>query len=71
MALIVSEETGAISIASAGEIEQGVTIERAEFRVRRHFGVKAPAAAGPARSSQASSAVEHAEGNRERERVGR
>ncbi len=71
MALIVSEETGAISIASAGEIEQGVTIERAEFRVRRHFGVKAPAAAAPARPPQAPAAVEHAEGNRERERVGR
>ncbi|HEY4087816.1 MAG TPA: diadenylate cyclase CdaA [Bryobacteraceae bacterium] len=71
MALIVSEETGAISIASAGEIEQGVTIERAEFRVRRHFGVKAPAAAGPPRSPHAPAAVEHAEGKREHERVGR
>jgi len=70
MALIVSEETGAISIASAGEIEQGVTIERAEFRVRRHFGVKAPAA-GPARSPQSTAAVEQSERNREHERVGR
>ena len=72
MALIVSEETGAISIASAGEIEQGVTIERAEFRVRRHFGVKAAGTAGPARSPQASPAVDHTEEQREHERaVGR
>jgi diadenylate cyclase len=71
MALIVSEETGAISVASAGEIEQGVTIERAEFRVRRHFGVKTLAAAGRARSPQAPVALEHAEGHREHERVGR
>ena len=71
IALIVSEETGAISIASAGEIEQGVTIERAEFRVRRHFGVKATAAPGPARSAQAPAAVEHTEGRREHERVSR
>lgn len=40
LALIVSEETGAISVASAGEMESGVTIERAEERIRRHFGFK-------------------------------
>jgi diadenylate cyclase len=40
LAVIVSEETGAISIASAGEMEQNVTIERAEERIRRHFGFK-------------------------------
>jgi diadenylate cyclase len=71
LALIVSEETGAISIASAGEIEQGVTIERAEFRIRRHFGVKAAVAAGRARSPHAPPAVERAEGHREHEKVGR
>jgi diadenylate cyclase len=71
MALIVSEETGAISIASAGEIEQGVTIERAEFRIRRHFGVKAAVAPGPARSPHAPAPTGTSEGHRERERVGR
>ncbi len=40
LALIVSEETGGISIASGGEMESGVTIERAEQRIRRHFGFK-------------------------------
>jgi diadenylate cyclase len=40
LAIMVSEETGAISVASGGELESGVTIERAEERIRRHFGAK-------------------------------
>src|SRR5580700_1648175 len=40
LAIIVSEETGAISVASGSELESGVTIERAEERIRRHFGFK-------------------------------
>lgn len=40
LALIVSEETGTMSVASAGEMESGVTIERMEERIRRHFGMK-------------------------------
>jgi diadenylate cyclase len=71
LALIVSEETGAISIASAGEIEQGVTIERAEFRIRRHFGMRAAITAGPARPAHPSAAAERAEARREHEKVGR
>jgi len=69
MALIVSEETGAISIASAGDMEQGVTIERAEFRIRRHFGVKGAVAQALARSPHAPARAE--KGQREREKVGR
>ncbi len=49
LALIVSEETGAISVASAGEMEQGVTVERVEERIRRHFGFKGIIAQGPPR----------------------
>ena len=49
LALIVSEETGAISVASAGEMESGVSIERAEERIRRHFGFKGIIAQGPTR----------------------
>ncbi len=49
LALIVSEETGAISVASGGEMESNVTIERAEERIRRHFGFKGVIAHGPAR----------------------
>jgi len=40
IAIIVSEETGAISIAAGGDLERDVTIERAEERIRRHFGFK-------------------------------
>jgi len=49
LALIVSEETGVISVASAGEMESGVSIERAEERIRRHFGFKGVIASGLAR----------------------
>lgn len=38
LALIVSEESGLISVAAFGEIESGVTIERAEERIQQHFG---------------------------------
>ncbi len=69
LALIVSEESGAISIASAGEIEQGVTIERAELRIRRHFGVKGPLTQTPSRSPHGHAPVETSQ--REHEKVGR
>jgi diadenylate cyclase len=39
LALIVSEETGKISIASFGEIESDVTVERVDERISLHFGV--------------------------------
>jgi len=38
LALIVSEETGAISVASFGGIESGVSIERVDERINQHFG---------------------------------
>ena len=38
-ALIVSEETGQISLAAFGELESGVTIERVDERINLHFGV--------------------------------
>jgi diadenylate cyclase len=38
LALIVSEETGLISIASFGNLERGLTIERADERIAQHFG---------------------------------
>jgi hypothetical protein len=38
MALIVSEETGKISIAAGGEIEMDVKQERLDERVSRHYG---------------------------------
>lgn len=39
LSLIVSEETGKISIAAFGEIESDVTIERVDERISLHFGV--------------------------------
>ncbi len=39
LSLIVSEETGKISVAAFGEIESDVTIERVDERISLHFGV--------------------------------
>lgn len=39
LALIVSEETGQISVAAFGEIETGLAIERVDERINQHFGV--------------------------------
>ncbi len=38
LSLIVSEETGAISIGSSGQLERNVTIERVDERLSQHFG---------------------------------
>jgi diadenylate cyclase len=38
LALIVSEETGAISVAAFGAIETAVPIERVDERINQHFG---------------------------------
>lgn len=40
LSLIVSEETGKISVAAFGDIESGVTAERVEERIRAHFGAE-------------------------------
>ncbi|MDQ6675743.1 MAG: hypothetical protein M3Z09_00435, partial [Acidobacteriota bacterium] len=37
--LIVSEETGSMSVAAFGDMEQGLTIEQVDDRISRHFGV--------------------------------
>jgi hypothetical protein len=37
--LIVSEETGWISIAIAGELQQNLKPEEVERKINRHFGV--------------------------------
>jgi diadenylate cyclase len=38
LAIIVSEETGAISVAAFGAIESAVSIERVDERINQHFG---------------------------------
>lgn len=70
MALIVSEETGGISVAVGGEIEPNVTVERAEQRIRRHFGFKGPMGQSPLRPPQ-SPPAELSDIPHEHEKVGR
>lgn len=40
LSIMVSEETGTVSVAAFGEIERGVTIERVDERILQHFGVE-------------------------------
>jgi diadenylate cyclase len=40
LSIIVSEETGTISVAAFGDIESGLTIERVDERIHEHFGVQ-------------------------------
>lgn len=43
LTLVVSEETGHISVASFGELRTGLTVAEVEERINRHFGVARPA----------------------------
>jgi diadenylate cyclase len=45
LSIIVSEETGTISVAAFGDIESGLTIERVDERIHQHFGVQRKVAA--------------------------
>jgi diadenylate cyclase len=45
LSLVVSEETGRISVAAAGELAQGLSIAAVEQRINLHFGVRTPVAA--------------------------
>ncbi len=38
LALVVSEETGALSVAAFGDLERDVTVERVDERIAQHFG---------------------------------
>jgi diadenylate cyclase len=42
LSLVVSEETGRISVASFGELVSGLTVAEATERLNRHFGVERP-----------------------------
>lgn len=42
LSLVVSEETGRISVAAFGEIELDATLERLEQRLAKHFGYRRP-----------------------------
>ncbi len=39
---MVSEETGRISVAAFGELNQGLSIAEVSERIDRHFGVQRP-----------------------------
>jgi len=43
LSLVVSEETGRISVAAFGELALGLTVSEAMDRLHRHFGVDRPA----------------------------
>jgi diadenylate cyclase len=45
LSLVVSEETGRISVAAGGDLKQGLSIAEVERRINLHFGVRRPAAA--------------------------
>lgn len=47
LSIIVSEETGWISIAAFGELHQNLTIEQAEERINHHFGITKSKSAKP------------------------
>ncbi|MCL5745875.1 MAG: diadenylate cyclase CdaA [Acidobacteria bacterium] len=40
LSLVVSEETGRISIAAFGDIDSGLTLREVDDRINRHFGVQ-------------------------------
>jgi diadenylate cyclase len=42
LSLVVSEETGRISLAAFGELIQGLSLPEVEGRINRHFGVQRP-----------------------------
>ena len=42
LSLVVSEETGLISIAAFGELIRGIDLPEVQERINRHFGVKRP-----------------------------
>ena len=44
LSLVVSEETGRISVAAFGELSQGLSARRGGGARQRHFGVQRPAA---------------------------
>ena len=60
LSLIVSEETGAISVAAFGHLEKDISIERVDTRIYEHFGVSRrnpTAVAGPVPAGAAAEAA--------------
>ncbi len=60
LSLVVSEETGAISVAAFGHLEKDISIERVDTRIYEHFGVSRrnpTAVAGPVPAGAAAEAA--------------
>jgi diadenylate cyclase len=45
LSIVVSEETGRISVGASGELAPGLALQDVEERINRHFGVEKPGAA--------------------------
>ncbi|MBZ5595959.1 MAG: diadenylate cyclase CdaA [Acidobacteriia bacterium] len=52
LSLVVSEETGDISVAAFGEIHRGVGLRELDERVNAHFGVRRPGVPPPGDSAE-------------------
>src|SRR6267142_2794837 len=65
MSLVVSEETGDLSVAAFGEIHQALSLREVDERINSHFGVGKAGATGPGSLADAA-----AEENSEVEKAG-
>jgi diadenylate cyclase len=54
LSVVASEQTGNISVASAGEIEQNVTLRRVAEVMAKHFGHRSPSVALPEERQEAA-----------------
>jgi diadenylate cyclase len=43
LSIVISEESGRISVAAFGELSQGLTVAQVEERINLHFDVRQPA----------------------------
>jgi diadenylate cyclase len=59
LSLVVSEETGRISVAAFGELTQGLSVAEVMERLHRHFGVDRPAQQGDESAADAALAFRH------------
>jgi len=71
LSIVVSEETGRISVAAFGELTPGLSLPEVRERINHHFGVKGPGT--PPAESPADIPLAHSQeaGQREAEKVSR
>jgi diadenylate cyclase len=61
LAIVVSEETGHISVAAFGEISLGIAVSELIARINQHFGLQRPSPAHHAEAPVATSGQVHSE----------